>query len=87
MAPNTNPSSGRTTPEECESILPIHPTAARRPESIVVQSENTSYSDEHITSTFVNRGASVTIVDGKTTVKPIAQAFQFQTSRKVGKTG
>jgi myo-inositol-1-phosphate synthase len=81
-------SSGLNTPEsELESVLPIHPTAARRPNAVVVQSENTAYSDEHITSTFFNRGASVAVVNGQYTVTPTVQAYQLQTTRQVGKTG
>jgi myo-inositol-1-phosphate synthase len=87
MAPTTY-SSGYNTPEaELESLLPIHPTAARRPDAIVVQSENTVYTDEHITSTFFNRGANVTVANGQYTVTPTVQPYQFQTTRKVGKTG
>jgi len=89
MAPilSTN-TSGYNTPEsELESILPIHPTAARRPHSITVESENTLYSDEHITSKFFNRGSEVTVTDGHFSVKPTVQEYQFQTKRTVSKTG
>jgi myo-inositol-1-phosphate synthase len=88
MAPNI-PSTGYNTPEsQLESILPIHPTAARRPDdSVVVQSENTLYTDQHITSTFFNRGADVTVTNGTYTVTPTVKPYQFQTTRKVGKTG
>ncbi|KAI0343553.1 Myo-inositol-1-phosphate synthase [Trametopsis cervina] len=86
MAPTY--SSGLNTPEsELESILPVHPTSARRPHSIVVQSENTSYSDEYITSRFTHRGADVVVTDGQFLVKPTAKPFEFQTARKVSKTG
>ena len=81
-------SSGLNTPEsELESLVPVHPTAARRPYPIVVQSENTSYSDEHITSRFTHRGAEVVVQDGQYLVKPTAKPFEFQTTRKVSKTG
>ena len=81
-------SSGLNTPEsELESLMPVHPTAARRPYPIVVQSEATSYSDEYITSKFTNRGADVTIVEGQYIVTPTAKPFEFQTARKVAKTG
>ncbi|GJE94714.1 inositol-3-phosphate synthase [Phanerochaete sordida] len=81
-------SSGLNTPEsELESLVPVHPTAARRPYPIVVQSENTSYSDEFITSKFVNRGAAVTVQDGQYIVAPTTKTFEFQTARKVAKTG
>ncbi|KAK7032142.1 Myo-inositol-1-phosphate synthase [Paramarasmius palmivorus] len=89
MAPNnTNGSSGYNTPDsQLEGMLPIHPTAARRPHAIVVQSENTSYSDEYITSKFQNRGADVTITNGQYIVNPTVQSYEFQTQRKVSKTG
>ncbi|EKM53650.1 uncharacterized protein PHACADRAFT_260121 [Phanerochaete carnosa HHB-10118-sp] len=81
-------SSGLNTPEsELESLVPVHPTATRRPYPIVVQSENTSYSDEFITSKFVNRGAAVTVRDGQFVVAPTSKAYEFQTARKVAKTG
>ena len=57
--------TGANTPEsQLESVLPIHPTAARRTSSIVVQSELTAYTNEFITSKFTNRGADVTVVEG-----------------------
>ncbi|KAH9927747.1 Myo-inositol-1-phosphate synthase [Fomitopsis serialis] len=85
--PTTN-SSGLNTPEsELESVLPVHPTAARRPYPIVVQSEQTSYSDEHITSTFTNRSAAVAVTDGQYVVTPTTKQYQLQTARKVSKTG
>ena len=81
-------SSGLNTPEsELESMVPVHPTSQRRPHAIVVQSENTSYSDEYITSKFTNRGADVTVVEGQYIVTPTAKPFEFQTARKVSKTG
>ena len=80
--------SGYTTPDyELESVLPVHPTAVRRPHSIVVQSENTAYSDDYITAKFINRGSEVTIADGQFTVKPVVQEFEFQTKRAPSKTG
>ncbi|KAG6840092.1 hypothetical protein C0991_009015, partial [Blastosporella zonata] len=86
MAPTGT--SGYNTPEsQLESVLPIHPTAARRPHAITVQSENTLYSDEHITSKFFNRGSSVTVNDGHFTITPTVEPFEFQTKRTVGKTG
>jgi myo-inositol-1-phosphate synthase len=89
MAPNfTSDSSGYNTPaSELESIIQIHPTAARRPHSILVQSENTVYTDEHITAKYLNRGADVTVSDGQFNVTPTVQPFEFRTTRKVGKTG
>lgn len=80
--------SGYTTPDyELESVLPVHPTAVRRPHAIVVQSENTSYTDEYITAKFTNRGSEVTVTDGLFTVKPAVQEFEFQTQRAPSKTG
>lgn len=88
MAPNTTTSSGYNTPDsQLEGLLPIHPTAVRRPHSIVVQSETTSYTDEFITSQFTNRGAEVTVTDGQYIVNPTKQSFEFQTKRNVSKTG
>ncbi|TDL22926.1 Myo-inositol-1-phosphate synthase [Rickenella mellea] len=84
-----NASSGLNTPEsELESILPIHPTAARRPYPIVVQSENTTYTDDYITAKYVNRGADVvTAVDGQLKITPSEKLYEFRTNRKVPKTG
>ncbi|KAH9912588.1 Myo-inositol-1-phosphate synthase [Amylocystis lapponica] len=88
MAPYTSNSSGLNTPEsELESVVPIHPTAARRSYPIVVQSDLTSYTDEFITSKYTNRGASVTVSDGQYIVTPSAKQYEFQTARKVSKTG
>lgn len=84
----TNGTSGSVTPDTpLDGILPVHPTAARRPHYINVQSENTLYDDEHITSKFYNRGASVSVTDGHITVVPKAEEYQFRTKRNVGKTG
>lgn len=86
MAPNGT--SGYNTPDsQLESVLPVHPTAARRPHAITVQSENTLYSDEYITSKFYNRGSSVTVNDGHFTITPTVEPYQFQTQRAVSKTG
>lgn len=82
------PSSGSATPNsEFESVIPVHPTAARRPNYLTVQSENTIYTDEHIFAKYINRGASVSVSDGQFTVTPTAAPYEFQTTRKVGKTG
>ncbi|KAH8110511.1 Myo-inositol-1-phosphate synthase [Phellopilus nigrolimitatus] len=85
----SNISSGRNTPEsQLESIVPVHPTAARRPYPIQVASENTSYSDEFITAKYHDRGASVeTLPDGQLKVTPTVSAYEFKTQRKVPKTG
>lgn len=84
-----NASSGLNTPEsELESILPIHPTAIHRPYPILVQSENTTYTDEHITAKFFNRGADVvTSTNGQFKVTPSVKPYEFRTERKVPKTG
>lgn len=89
MAPVlSNGSSGYNTPaSQLESVLPIHPTAVRRPHAITVQSENTLYSDEHITAKFINRGSEVTVADGRFTITPTVQEYEFQTKRAVSKTG
>ncbi|KAI0919191.1 hypothetical protein AcW1_003358 [Taiwanofungus camphoratus] len=89
MAPYTNShSSGLNTPDsELESVLPIHPTAVRRPYPIVVQSEHTAYSDEFITAKYTNRGADVAVKDGQYTVTPTVKQYEFQTARQVSKTG
>ncbi|KAG5349877.1 Inositol-3-phosphate synthase [Termitomyces sp. T112] len=84
----SNGTSGYNTPEsQLESVLPIHPTAARRPHAITVQSENTLYSDEYITSKFYNRGSNVTVNDGHFTITPTVDPYQFQTQRAVSRTG
>ncbi|TFK50913.1 Myo-inositol-1-phosphate synthase [Heliocybe sulcata] len=86
MAPATN-SSGLNTPEsELEGFVPVHPTAAR-PVPIAVQSESVSYSDEHIVSKFSNRGSEAVFANGQYSVKPTVKPFEFQTTRKVSKTG
>ncbi|KAJ7659958.1 hypothetical protein B0H17DRAFT_1212762 [Mycena rosella] len=86
MAPTTT--SGYTTPEsELESILPVHPTAVRRPHAIVVQSANTSYTADHITAKYVNRGANVAVSNGQYTITPTLQSYEFQTKKAVGNTG
>ena len=80
--------SGYTTPDfNLEAVPPVHPTAVRRPHAIVVQSENTSYTDEHITAKFTNRDSEVTVTDGLFSVKPTVQEFEFQTKRAPSKTG
>ena len=85
---SSNPTSGYNTPESHrESILPTHPTAVRRPHTITVQSENTLYSDEHITAKFINRGSQVTVTDGHFTITPTVHEYEFQTKRAVSKTG
>ncbi|CCM03005.1 uncharacterized protein FIBRA_05120 [Fibroporia radiculosa] len=88
MASYTAHSSGLNTPEsELESVLPVHPTAQRRAYPIVVQSDLTSYSDEFITSKFTNRGADVSVTNGQYLITPTLEQYEFQTVRKVSKTG
>ena len=90
MAPQspTAVSSGYNTPDsELESIIPVHPTSIRRPNYITVQSENTVYTDNYITAKYISRGADVLVSDGQFTVTPTVKPFEFQTTRKVGKTG
>lgn len=89
MAPQPIPnSSGYSTPgSDADSFMPVHPTAARRADYLTVQSANTVYTDEHITSQFINRGANVINKDGQYVIQPTSQLFEFQTQRKVGRTG
>ena len=72
------------TPTVLESILPPHPTAARRPHQIVVEYEDAKFS---IASKYTDHGADVVIVNGQYIVKPTARSYEFQTKRKVSKTG
>jgi myo-inositol-1-phosphate synthase len=93
MAPNTTPSSGDVSREgsvlDAPLVQSVHPTAARRPADLItVQSANTTYTDEHITSRFTNRGADVVVEqDGRYLVQPSATDYDFRTTRKVPKTG
>ncbi len=89
MAPQTFVnSSGYNTPDSnADSFMATHPTAARRADYLTVQSPNTIYTDEHITAQFVNRGAHVVNRDGQFVVQPTSQTFEFQTLRKVSRTG
>ncbi|KAI9573334.1 hypothetical protein HD554DRAFT_2167597 [Boletus coccyginus] len=81
-------SSGYNTPDsELESIVPIYPTAVCRPEYIKVNSENSTYTNEHITARYFYCGADVIISDGQFNVTPTVKPFEFQTTCKVGKTG
>ncbi|KAJ7073396.1 hypothetical protein B0H15DRAFT_925663 [Mycena belliarum] len=81
-------SSGKNTPEpETESLLPVHPTAVRRPNAILVQSDCTRYTEEHITAQFHNRGSTVHLSNGQLNVTPVVQSYEFQTKRAAGKTG
>ncbi|EAU92014.1 inositol-3-phosphate synthase [Coprinopsis cinerea okayama7 len=83
-----NNTSGYNTPDsQLEGVVPVHPTSARREHAIAVQSENTSFTDEHITAKFVNRGTEVKVSNGQYVVTPTTQTVEFQTQRKVNKTG
>ncbi|KAH9851106.1 Myo-inositol-1-phosphate synthase [Lenzites betulinus] len=87
MSSATNGTGANTPESQLESVLPIHPTAARRGNPIVVQSDLTSYSNDHIVSKFTNRGADVSVVEGQYIVTPTSVDYEFQTARKVSKTG
>lgn len=81
-------SSGLNTPvSELESLLPVHPTAVRRPYPIAVQSEQTAYTDDHITAKFFSRSSDVVLDNGLFKVTPTVKPYEFQTQRKVAKTG
>ena len=90
--PIYTPTSGFNTPESqldgpVQSV-PVHPTAARRPYGIVVNSDKTTYTEEFITAKYNNRGAEVvTSADGQITVVPTLKSYEFKTARKVQKTG
>ncbi|KAI9061364.1 Myo-inositol-1-phosphate synthase [Trametes sanguinea] len=87
MSSNANGTGANTPESQLESVLPIHPTAARRGNPILVQSDLTSYSNDYITSKFTNRGADVSVVEGQYIVTPTSKHYEFQTARKVPKTG
>ncbi|KAJ7931414.1 hypothetical protein B0H13DRAFT_1958016 [Mycena leptocephala] len=57
--------------------MPVHPTAVRRPHSIV----------EHITAKYVNRGANVAVSNGQFTVTPTFQSYEFQTKKTAPRQG
>ncbi|QRV80653.1 Myo-inositol-1-phosphate synthase [Ceratobasidium sp. AG-Ba] len=81
---NHHPNSGYTTPGE---PAPIHPTAERRNEPVIVESDVTSYTDSHITAKYEYKRAHVVKEQGRISVKPAVEKFEFQTARKVQKTG
>ncbi|KAI0827731.1 Myo-inositol-1-phosphate synthase [Trametes gibbosa] len=87
MSSATNGTGANTPESQLESVLPIHPSAARRGNPIVVQSDLTSYSNDYIVSKFTNRGADVSVVEGQYIVTPTSTQYEFQTARKVPKTG
>ncbi|MBW0468764.1 hypothetical protein O181_008479 [Austropuccinia psidii MF-1] len=67
----------------------IDPTAARRPlNSVVVESDQTRYTDSHIYGTSIHESALVKRdLDGNYVVKPAKQSIQFKTKRAVPQTG
>jgi len=56
-------------------------------ESFEVCSPDVTYSEDHITSKYAYDHTMVETKDGKTTVHPATQEFEFQTDRKMPKTG
>ncbi|KAG8693218.1 Myo-inositol-1-phosphate synthase, partial [Ceratobasidium sp. 394] len=76
--------TGYNTPSE---PAPIHPTAERRSDPVIVQSDVTSYSDTHITAKYEYKRAHVVKEHGRISVKPLVSQYEFQTARKVQKTG
>ena len=64
-------------PGQLGSIVPVHPTAARRPNYIIVQPENTAYTGDHITAKYSGRGADVVVADGQFMVTPTTKPFEF----------
>ncbi|KAG8896015.1 Myo-inositol-1-phosphate synthase [Tulasnella sp. 403] len=66
----------------------IHPTSAHRGSPVVVHSPNTTYTEDHITAKFENRGADcVKDENGVVHVTPSVTSYEIQTARKVAKTG
>ena len=77
--------SGYTSPQP---ELDLHPTSIQRASPIVVHSPNTTYTTEHITAKFENRGADVVKgPDGVVHVTPTSTTYEIQTARNVSKTG
>ncbi|EJU02526.1 Myo-inositol-1-phosphate synthase [Dacryopinax primogenitus] len=66
---------------------PVHPTAERRDTVVLVDSDRTTYTEEHITAKFTYRGAQVTREGGDIKVTPTKEEFEFRTKRKVPKLG
>lgn len=73
---------------------PVNPTSARHEqnESIRVTSDNVTYDDDNITSRYNYLNTHVEKVaksDGTTefVAKPVSRTYEFQTKRKVPKTG
>ncbi|KAG8720367.1 Myo-inositol-1-phosphate synthase [Ceratobasidium sp. 395] len=76
--------TGYSTPSE---HAPIHPTAQRRSDPVIVESDVTSYSDTHITAKYEYKRAHVVKEHGRISVKPTTSQYEFKTARKVQKTG
>lgn len=87
--PIYTPTSGFNTPDtQLDGPLPVHPTAVRRPYSIVVNSEKTTYTNDFIISKYDNRGADVvSLADGQISITPNVKSYEFRTTRQVQKTG
>lgn len=87
--PIYTPTSGSITPDtQLDGPLPVHPTAVRRPYSIVVNSEKTTYTNDYIISKYDNRGADVvSLADGQISITPNVKSYEFRTARQVQKTG
>ncbi|KAK0488139.1 hypothetical protein EDD18DRAFT_1311350 [Armillaria luteobubalina] len=81
MAPDD---SGYTIPES-ELVLPIYPTAAHCPHTIVMQSENVAFTDKHITAKFHDHNTNITVANGQYIVNPTTELFEFQTKHQVSK--
>ncbi|KAK4050764.1 Myo-inositol-1-phosphate synthase [Microbotryomycetes sp. JL221] len=66
----------------------VDPTSARRPvESVEVESDNLTYTDEALLAKYVYHSNQVKKQGDKYKVKPVEQTFEFKTMRKVPKTG
>jgi myo-inositol-1-phosphate synthase len=67
----------------------VDPTSARRPvEPVQVQSDNVTYTREHITAQYTHHKSQVVKgSDGSYRVQPVEQVYEFKTERKVPKTG
>ncbi|TFK17774.1 inositol-3-phosphate synthase [Coprinopsis marcescibilis] len=75
------------TPGRVSSLIVIPSASLDSQLESVVPSENTSFTDEHITAKFVDRGATEVVDNGKYIVTPTIEEYEFQTERKVSKTG
>jgi myo-inositol-1-phosphate synthase len=88
MAPHaTGPYTNGSSTLNGAVAAPIHPTAARCTTPVIVASNTTAYSDDHITAKFEYRGAHVVETNGAIQVTPTVENYEFRTERKVQKTG